>query len=126
MINFPTRIPDCCDSHGSTLLDLFLLMLVFVSRKFSCHWKILIMLLSQFPNGDVPFHRTAYGYIRADWDGHLRKFTLQDVFELGVFATGTGFCEWVHARIDVYIPHRKHLFKHLVLLLWVIEITYFV
>ena len=84
------------------------------------------MLLSQFPNGDVPFHRTACGYIRADWDGHLRNFTLQDVFGLGVFGTGTGFCEWVQARIDVYIPHRKYLFKHLVLLLWVIQITYFV
>ena len=39
MINFPTRIPDFCDSHSPTLLDLFLLMLVFVSRRFSCHWK---------------------------------------------------------------------------------------
>ena len=48
MVNFPTRIPDC-DSHSPALLDFFLLTLVFVLQWLSLHWKILIMLLSQFP-----------------------------------------------------------------------------
>ena len=54
MVNFPTRIPDC-DSHSPTLLDYFFLQtLVFVLQWLSIHWKILIMLLSQFP---LTFHQ---------------------------------------------------------------------
>ena len=52
MVTFPTWIPNC-DSHSPALLDLFLLMLVFVLQWLSLHWKILIMLLSQFP---LAFH----------------------------------------------------------------------
>ena len=48
MVNFPTRIPDC-DSHSPTLLNLFLLTLVFVLQWLSLDWEILIMLLSQYP-----------------------------------------------------------------------------
>ena len=48
MVNVPARIPDS-DSHSPALLDLFLLTLVFVLRRLSLHWGILIMLLSQFP-----------------------------------------------------------------------------
>ena len=81
MVNFPTRIPDC-DSHSPALLNLLLLMLVFVLQWLFLHWEILIMLLSLFPltfqlihNRMPPFHRIAYDYSRADWDGlrdHLR------------------------------------------------------
>ena len=53
MVNFPTHISDC-DSHSSVPLDLFLLKLVFVVQCLSCHWEILIMLLSQFP---LTFHQ---------------------------------------------------------------------
>ena len=39
----------------------FLLSLVFVLQWLSIHWKILIMLLSQFPSQqDDPFHHIAY------------------------------------------------------------------
>ena len=48
IVNFSARMPDC-DSHSFALLDLFLLMLVFVLKRPSLHWEILIMLLSQFP-----------------------------------------------------------------------------
>ena len=48
IVNVPARIPDS-DSHSPALLDLFLLTLVFVLRRLSLHWEILIMLLSQFP-----------------------------------------------------------------------------
>lgn len=39
------------------------------------HWKILTMLLYQFPvtflqtHADSPFHSAAYDYSHADWDG---------------------------------------------------------
>ena len=49
MVNVPTRIPDC-DSHSPSLLDLFLLTLVFVLPWLSLHWGFLIMLLPQFPS----------------------------------------------------------------------------
>ena len=49
MVNFPTRIPDC-DSHNPALLDLFLTSdASIVLQWLSFHWKILIVLLSQFP-----------------------------------------------------------------------------
>ena len=48
MVSFSTRIPDC-DCHSPALLNLFLLMLVFVTQSLSLHWAILIILLSQFP-----------------------------------------------------------------------------
>ena len=52
-----------------------LLMLVFVPQWLALHWKILIMLLSQFPltfhqiHDNAPFHDIAYDYSRADWGG---------------------------------------------------------
>ena len=48
MVNFPSGIPDC-DSHNPTLLDFFLMTLVFVLQWFSLYWEIPIMLLSQNP-----------------------------------------------------------------------------
>ena len=60
MVNLPTRIPDC-DFHNPALLDLFLLMLVFVLQWLFLHWKILIMLLSQFA---LTFHHIHNGMPR--------------------------------------------------------------
>ena len=45
MVNIPTCIPDC-DSHNWIYLVLLMLVLFY---RLSLHWKILIMLLSQFP-----------------------------------------------------------------------------
>ena len=53
---------------------LFMLTLVFVLQQLSLHWKIVIMLLSQFPLTDFPinlkqdslFHHIAYDYFNAD------------------------------------------------------------
>ena len=45
MVNFHACIPDC-DSHSSTLLDFYLLALVFVLQWCSLYWEILIMLFS--------------------------------------------------------------------------------
>ena len=57
---------------------------------------------------DAPFHRIAYDYSRADWDGicdHLRDVPWKDIFKLCASAATSEFCEWVQVGIDVYIPH---------------------
>ena len=79
------------------------------------------MLLSQFPltfhqnlQQDAPFHRIAYDYSHADWDGrgdHLRDVPWEDIFELSASATTSEFCEWVTVGIGVCIPHCKYQVK---------------
>ena len=63
---------------------------------------------------DTPFHRVAYDYSRADWDGlrdHLRDVPREDIFKLSASAAVSEFCEWVQVGIGVYIPHRKYQVK---------------
>ena len=63
---------------------------------------------------DGLFHRVAYDYSRADWDGlryHLRDVPWEYIFKLSDSAAASEFCEWVQARIDVYIPHRNYQVK---------------
>ena len=63
------------------------------------------MLLPQFPSNsqqDIPFHRIAYEYCSADWDGlhgHLRAVLWEDIFKLSASA------------VDVYNPDRKYHVK---------------
>ena len=62
----------------------------------------------------APFHRIAYDYSCAGWDGlhdHLRDVPWEDIFKLGVSAAASEFCEWILVGIDVYIPHRKYQVK---------------
>ena len=62
----------------------------------------------------IPFHRIAYDYSLADWDGlrdHLRDVPWEDIFKLGASAATCEFCEWVQVGIDVYVPHRKYQVK---------------
>ena len=43
---------------------------------------------------DAPFHRIAYDYSRADWDGlhdHLRDVSWEDIFKLSAFAAASEF-----------------------------------
>ena len=70
---------------------LFLLMLVFILQWVSLLWGNLTMLLSQFlltfhhSQWDALFHRIAYDYSGADWDGlcdHLRGILWDDIFKL--------------------------------------------
>ena len=117
IVNLPTRIPDC-DSHSPALLDLFISSDASICSTMAFPlWKILIMLSSvsfDFPinsKQDTPFHRMAYDYSRADWDGlrdHLRDVPWEDVFEFSASAAASEFCEWVQVGIDVYISHRKY------------------
>ena len=84
IVNFLTWIPDC-DSHSPALLDLFLSSdasicskMAFLPLGNSDH--VVVSVSIDFPinsKQDTLFHRTAYDYSRADWDGlrdHLREF----------------------------------------------------
>ena len=121
IVNFPTRIPDC-DSHSPALLDLFLSSdasicstMAFPPLGNSDH--VVVSVSIDFPvnsKQDAPFHRVAYDYSRADWDGlrdHLRDVPWEDIFKLGASTAASEFCEWVQVGIDVYIPHRKYQVK---------------
>ena len=86
MFNVPTRTPNC-DSHRYALcIYFFLLTLVFVLQWLSHHLVISVSL--EFPvnsKQDALFHRTAYDYSCADWDGlldHLRYVPWEDTFKL--------------------------------------------
>ena len=116
MVSFPTRIPDC-DSHSLALLDLFLSSgaSIYSTMAFpplgNCD-HVVVSVSIDFPSNsqrDAPFHRKAYDYSRADWDGlcnHLRDVPWEDIFKLGAFAAAREFCERVQDGIDVYIPHK--------------------
>ena len=121
MVNFPTRIPYC-DSHSPALLDLFISSdasvcstMTFPPLGKSDH--VVVSVSIDFPANsqrDAPFHRIAYDYSRADWDGlcdHLRDVPWADIFKLGASAAASEFCEQVQVGTDVYIPHRKYQVK---------------
>ena len=121
MVKFPTRIPDC-DSHSPALLYLFLSSdasvcstMAFPPLGNSDH--IVVSVSIDFRTNsqqDAPFHRIAYGYSRADWDGlrdHLRDVPWEDIFKLAASSAASKFCEWIQVGPDVYIPHRKYQVK---------------
>ena len=118
MVNFPSRIPDS-GSHSSALLDFFLSSdvsicsaVAFPPLGSSDH--VFVSLSIDFPSNsrwDALFHRIAYDYSCADWDGlhdYLRDVPWEDIFKLGAPAAASEFCESVQVGIDVYIPHRKY------------------
>ena len=103
IVNFPTRIPDC-DSHNPALLDSFpsseasiCSAMVFAPLGNSDHGAVSVSI--NFPinsKQDTPFHRVAYDYSRADWDGlreHLRDVPWEDIFKLSASAAASEFCE---------------------------------
>ena len=76
MVNFPRRIPDC-DSHSPALLDLFLSSDSIICSTMAINHFVVSVSIDFLSNSqrDAPFHRIAYDYSRADWDGlldHLR------------------------------------------------------
>ena len=121
MVNVRTRIPDC-DSHSPALLDSFLSSyasicstMAFAPLGNSDH--VVVSVSIGFPTNlqqDAPFHRIAYDYSHADWDGlhdHLRDVPWEDIFKLSASAAASEFCQWDWVGIDVYIPHRKYQVK---------------
>ena len=121
IVNFPTRIPDC-DSHSPALLDLSIssdasICSTMAFPKLGNSDHVVVSVSIDFPinsKQDTLFHRVAYDYSRADWDGlrdHLRDVPWEDIFKLSASAAASEFCEWVQVGIDVYIPHRKYQVK---------------
>ena len=121
IVDFPTQIPHY-DSHSPALLHLFLSSdasicstMAFPPLEISDH--VFVSVSIDFPinsKQDAPFHRVAYDYSRADWDGlrdHLRDVPWEDIFNLSASAAASEFCEWVQVGIDVYIPRRKYQVK---------------
>ena len=116
MVNFPTWNPDC-DSHSPVLLDLFISTATsicsttaFPPLRNSDHVVSVSIDFPSYSRQDALFHRIAYDYSCADWDGlcdHLRDVSWEDIFKLSASAAASEFCEWVQVGIDVYIPHQK-------------------
>ena len=119
--NYPTWIPDF-DSHSPAILDLFISSdtsicstMAFPPLGNSDH--VVVSVSIDFPTNsqqDAPFHRIAYDYSRADWDGlhdHLRDVPWEDIFKLSASAAASEFCEWVQVGIDVYISHCNYQVK---------------
>ena len=103
MVNFSTQIHNC-DSHSSALMDLFIssdtnicTTMAFPPLGNSDH--IVVSVSIDFPinsKQDAPFHRIAYDYSRADWDGlhdHLRDVSWEDIFKLSASVSVSEFCE---------------------------------
>ena len=73
---------------------------------------VVVSVSIDFPRNskqDIPFHRVAYDYSRADWDGlrdHLGDVPWKDICKLNTSAAASEFFEWIQAGIDVYIPHH--------------------
>ena len=120
MVKFLTQISDC-DSHSPALLDFFLSPDASICSAIGFpplgnSDQVVVSVSIDFPSNsqwDAPFHRIAYDYFCADWDGlrdHLRDVPWEDIFKLGASAASE-FCEWVQVGIDVYIPHRKYQVK---------------
>ena len=77
---------------------------------------VVVSVSIDFPSNsqrDAPFHRIAYDYSRADWDGlrdHLRDVPW-GILKLSASAAASEFCESILVGIDVYTPHRKYQVK---------------
>ena len=109
MVHFPTPVTyNGC--HSPALLDLFISSdasicstVVFPPLENSDH--VVVSVSIDFPSNsqrDAPFHRIAYDYSRADWDGlrdHLRDVPWEDIFKLSASAAASEFCEWVKVGI---------------------------
>ena len=93
MVNFPTRIPDC-DSHSPALLDLFLSSDSIICSTMAINHFVVSVSIDFLSNSqrDAPFHRIAYDYSRADWDGlcdHLRDIPWEDIFKFSASAAAS-------------------------------------
>ena len=81
---------------------------------------VVVSVFIDFPTNsqwDAPFHRIAYDYSCADWDGlrdHLRDVPWKDNFKLSASAAASEFCEWVQVGIDVYISLIENIMSSLI------------
>ena len=98
-VNFPIRVPDC-DSHSCALLDLFIsfsasIYTTVAFPPFRNFNQVVVSVFIDFPSysqWDASFHRIAYDYSRADWDGlrdYLRDVPLEDILKLSASAAAS-------------------------------------
>ena len=98
-VNSPIRVPDC-DSHGCALLDLFIsfsasIYITVAFPPFRNFNQVVVSVFIDFPSysqWDASFHRIAYDYSRADWDGlrdYLRDVPLEDILKLSASAAAS-------------------------------------
>ena len=103
MVNFPIRIPDC-ESPNPALLDLFIYSYVSICSTTalpqlgnSDHVLVSVSIdFLSYSNQDAPFHRIAYDYFSADWDGichNLRDVPCEGIFKLSAFAASKESCQ---------------------------------
>ena len=100
MVNFPTWIPDC-DSDSPALFYLFISSnasicstMAFPPLGNSDHVVVFPLTFHHIHNGMPLFHRIAYDYSQADWDGlgdHLRDIPWEDIFKLSDSAAASEF-----------------------------------
>ena len=123
MVNFPTRIPDC-DSRSPSLLDFFLSSdssiystMAFPPLGNSDHLVVSVSI--DFPTNsqrDAPFHRIAYDYSRADWDGlrdHLEMFHGRISLNLVLLLLLVNFVSGFRLEL-MYIYHIKNIRSSLI------------
>ena len=89
MVKFPTQIPDC-DSNSPALLDLSIssdtiICSTMAFRLLGTSDHVVVSVSIDFPiksKRDGPFHRKAYDYSGANWNGlhdHLRDAPWEDL-----------------------------------------------
>ena len=111
MVNFPTGLPGC-GSQCPALLHLFIssdasICSTMAFPPLGNSDYVVVSVSIDFPTNsqqDAPFHRIAYDYSRADWDGlrdHLRDVPWEDIFKLSASAAASEFCEWVQVGIGI-------------------------
>ena len=134
MVNFPTRIPDC-DCHSTAFLDFCLssdasICTTMALPSLGNSGPVVVSVSIHFPvnsKRDTTFHRIAYDYSRADWDGlrdHLRdvpwRISLNLVLLLLLVNFVSGFSlELMYISLIISITSNLthlHGFQQLVLL----------
>ena len=106
-----------CDSHNLAPSSDTSICSTMVLPPLGNSDHVVVSVSIDFPSNsqrDAPFHRIAYDYSRADWDGlrdHFRDVPWDNIFKLGASASASEFCKWVQVRTDVCIPHCKYQIK---------------
>ena len=142
MFNFATMIPDY-DSFSPALMNFFLSCNPSSCSTLALHPlekpdHVVVSVSTDFSSNSkdyTPFHRTAYYYSLANWDGLFESGFMKGYLYISCFCSTTEFCEWVQVGIDEYISLivnvksifiHFHGFQQLLLLPYLWEMTSFI